>query len=369
MNILYICNHADIVGGGEYSLFALIEGVRKKGHTVRAIVPGPGDVQTHFEQINIPCEILPMPALDGIGLARYPATVLKMAKRIRQINPDLVHVDGARDMLYAGPAAKLARKPAIWHIRVLDRDGLLDRYRATFAAHIIANSQAVKETIIPLGGRKKTQVIYNGFDLDAYRAAPRADLQQQFGIPSGRPTILIAARISEEKGHDDLIQAVRMLKDNNQPATCLICGTDLADGQPTLKRLLKLKADLELTDEDLLFAGQVSGIISVMKACTLQAVPSIAEPFGRIIIEGWAAGLPVVATNAGGPKELIRDRENGFLTPPKNASRLSDTLAYALKNPELCKKIADQGQKDAEDYSIEKHVEHTLQLYRRTRTP
>lgn len=366
MNILYICNHATIVGGGEYSLFSLIEGCRRQGHDVAAIVPGAGEVQTHFQQQGISCEIIAMPSLKGIQIAAYPFLVLRMAQRIRAMNPDIVHVDGARDMLYAGPAALLAGKPALWHIRVLNRDGALDRFRARFARHIIANSRAVKETILPLCGPTPVSVIYNGFDLETYRAAPTADLAQQFGIPADRKTILIAARISDEKGHDDLLKAIRMLKDQNVPVTALICGTDIADGQPTLNRLIKLKQHLQLNDTDVLFAGQIKDIVGVMKACDLQAVPTHAEAFGRIIIEGWAAGLPVVATEAGGPKELIRHNKNGFFTPPQCPEELARQLANALRNPLLCKKISIQGQLDAEAYSIDHHVQEMITLYRKT---
>lgn len=363
MQILFICNHADIVGGGEYSLFALIDGCRRHGHQVRAIVPGPGEVQDHFHQTGVPCEIVPMPSLKGRQLGAYPLRVLKLARRIRALNPDIVHVDGARDMLYAGPAAKLARKPALWHIRVLDRDGALDRFRARFAAHIIANSQAVKKTILPLCGKTPVRVIYNGFDIAAYRSAPKADLQERFGIPPDRKTVLIAARISDEKGHADLLEAIRMLKDQHLPVTCLVCGTDIAEGQPTLKRLLKLKESLQLDDSEVLFAGQLPDIVSVMKACDVQAVPSIAEPFGRIIIEGWAAGLPVVATDAGGPQELIRHAENGFLTPPQHPRQLAEMLHEALRNPVLCEQMAAQGRQLAEAYSIDHHVQNMLALY------
>lgn len=366
MKILYICNHANIVGGGEYSLFALIEGCRQQGHHVKAIVPDRGEVFSHFEQNNIPCEIIRMPTLKGAHIAAYPFHILKMAQGIRAFNPDVVHVDGARDMLYAGPAARLAGKPALWHIRVLNRDGGLDRYRARFANQIIANSQAVKETIRPLCGKTPIHVIYNGFDINAYRAMPTADLEQRFGIPSQRKTIVIAARISDEKGHDDLLKAIRILKDQSLPVTCLVCGTDIADGQPTLKRLLKLKEQLQLDDTDVLFAGHVPDIVSVMKACDVQAVPSLAEPFGRIIIEGWAADLPVVATDAGGPKEIIRPGQNGLLTPPQQPKELAKRLTEALLDPELCQKMSTQGQQDAENFSLTRHVKNMLELYAKT---
>ena len=89
-------------------------------------------------------------------------------------------------------------------------------------------------------------------------------------------------------------------------------------------------------------------IVDLMRACDIVVVPSRNEPFGIVVLEAWAAGKPVVATLAGGPREFIRRDVNGFLVDP-NPGALAHGIGSLLANHEHCRRLGANGRRAVED--------------------
>jgi len=96
----------------------------------------------------------------------------------------------------------------------------------------------------------------------------------------------------------------------------------------------------------------------------LFVLPSIREPFGLVLLEAMASGIPVVATGSGGPNEFIQSGENGILVPSRDAKMIAQSVKLLLQNKEKAKAIARLGRKTVEKgFGITKTVEATHQLY------
>ncbi|MBN1131163.1 MAG: glycosyltransferase family 4 protein [Chitinispirillaceae bacterium] len=362
MNIGYIFNHNAIIGGGEFSFIDLIAAVGGTGVTPVAIVPGNGEIEQRITALGIPVELTEFRRLSPLSLPEWPGQVKRLAGTFSRLKLDLIHVNGARSMLYAGPAAKRAGIPCVWHNRVLHREGLLDRIRGRYADAVIANSSAVAATL-EQSGIRNVSVVYNGFHLDAIMKQEALDIRREFQVAPGVPVVLAVGRLSPWKGFLDLLKACALLNNRNVPFFCMIVGKSVPEERGHVALLLDMKDRLRLSNVH--FTGWRGDVAAIMKAATLLAVPSHGEPFGRIIVEAWACGLPVVATDAGGPAELIRDNENGFLVPVQNPPALAEAIGTLLARPERRAALCAAGKKRANDFSIERHRDTVMAIYKR----
>lgn len=361
MRVGYLFNHANIVGGGEISFIDLADAVRRFGVEPVAIVPGPGEVAERVGALGVEEAVSPWPHLDVPGLAAFPFRTRKISRLFGELRLDLVHANGARCMLYAGPAAKSAGIPCVWHARVLERDRLLDRIRARHATAIVANSRAVAESVGRFAGRgKRIEVIYNGIRLEEMKNAPAADLQRELGIPAG-PVVLGVGRFTPRKRFEDVIRACSILDGRGTKLSLALVGAALPDEETYELRLRKTAAAAGL--RRVVFAGWRNDVASLMKSASVLVVPSSEEGFGRVIVEAWACGLPVVAGNEGGPAEIIRDGVDGLLVKTMAPELISDAIERILTDRPLAGRLSSAGLQRARDFSLSEHAGKIASLY------
>ncbi|MAP25055.1 MAG: hypothetical protein CMM87_05955 [Rickettsiales bacterium] len=154
--------------------------------------------------------------------------------------------------------------------------------------------------------------------------------------PSHPIRIGAMARLIHRKGIDVFIQALHATKQHGIDFKAIIAGTG-----EELEALKKLSADLGLADQ-VEFKGWMASD-DFYKFIDIFCMPSRTEPFGLVILEAWAHGLPVVATNAAGPAELITDRSNGVLVPIDDPKVLAESLVNLAKEPDLQNTLSRQG--------------------------
>lgn len=156
--------------------------------------------------------------------------------------------------------------------------------------------------------------------------------------PVGRPVIGALGRLHEQKGFDILLQAVAVLRDEGIDFALRIAGDGPARGE-----LEALTATLDLTDR-VTFCGWVSPATPYLAGLDLFVMSSRYEPFGLVVIEAMAAGLPVVASAIEGPVEILRDGHFGLMFPNEDVTALASALKSALGNWEGMLTLARAGQ-------------------------
>jgi glycosyltransferase involved in cell wall biosynthesis len=360
VTVAYFSNHANIVGGGELSFVDLVNYIRLYNVKPLVFVPGKGEVYDRLLERNIsPC-IYSLPQIRVKNSFRLIFALLIIVRALLQYKVNYVHTNGARCMLIAGVAAWLCRIPVIWHVRVLERDSCLDNIRGRLATKIIANSGAVAASLQQFNNPQKVIVIHNGIDVDLFKEAIPVNLQKEFNLPD-HPVILAVGRLCAWKRFHVLIKACGILHENGMKCTCLIIGQD-AEAEPEYCKMLRsMPAASGLSN--IVFGNWRTNIPSIMKSAKLLALPSDREPFGRVIIEAWACGLPVIATNAGGPAELINHGDTGMLIPIDDPEALARTITLLLADEILYRRIVDNGCIRVMDFSIKAHAEKVASLY------
>lgn len=158
---------------------------------------------------------------------------------------------------------------------------------------------------------------------------------------SEHPTVLYVGRLAPEKGVDVLLEAFTDVAVHLPEAHLLIVG----DG-PERSALQSLASSLKLNEEKVTFVGAVTpdSLLPHYQRAWVVALPSRHESYGRVILEAFASGCPVVATATEGARSLIRNAIDGFIVPRENVSALAERLLFLLRNPGVAEKMGIQGQ-------------------------
>ena len=143
--------------------------------------------------------------------------------------------------------------------------------------------------------------------------------------PEGLPVVGALGRLHVNKGFDILLQAAALLRERGKPVKLQIAGDGPEEGN-----IRTLAARLGFGTEDLTFTGWVTGPADYLAKLDLFVLPSRVEPFGLVVVEAMAAGVPVISSDIDGPRTILKSGELGVMVPPENPSALADAIAAAL---------------------------------------
>lgn len=179
-----------------------------------------------------------------------------------------------------------------------------------------------------------------GVNIDALqRAKPYAP-----PAPDGPLRIFSCGRLNVVKGHQDLLEALRLLRDRGLDASLEIAGEDDMGGDGFHTELAADVGRLDL-DEHVTLLGAVDSdtVRARLEAAHLFALASWHEPLGVAYMEAMAMGVPTIGTDAGGVSELITSGRDGLLVPPKRPDLLAEALAGLCTDPERCRALSTAG--------------------------
>jgi glycosyltransferase involved in cell wall biosynthesis len=259
--------------------------------------------------------------------------------------------------IFALPGAALAQVP----VRIGARRELappdktrahLDAQRLAYrAAHrVVTNSTAGAHVLRDEGvDTAKIAVIPNGIDLSRFRQpAPRAT----------RRVVATVANLRPEKGHDVLLRAAALVRRQVPDVRFRIIGDGvLRQSLPQLASTLGVSDIVE-------FLGHREDVPALLAESDVFAFPSHTEAFPNGLIEGMAAGLPVVSTAVGGMLELVESRRNGLLVPPGDEHALAAALIELMRDEPLATRLAAEARRTIEArYSFDRMVSTFTDLY------
>jgi len=262
---------------------------------------------------------------------------------------------------YVGMAKKiLDQTPLIItpHSSAGSRDyGVLDvrKLPLKIADKIIALTESEQKHLVSLGiDSNKISVIPNGLDLKKFR-----------GLPDGykkNHVILYVGRIDiRTKGLDTLIKAVPSVLEVVQDAKFVFVGPDWGD-----MAFLKELAHTLNVETHVIFVGSTFDQEEKLRyymTADVCVLPSNIESFAIVILESMACGTPVVATRVGGVPDIINDKENGILVPPKDPKKLADAISYLLTDKAMAVKMGQKGRRIVQRYSWESVTDQTEEVY------
>ncbi len=351
--VLFLEQYAKLTGGQKV-LLSLINGL-KSYYDFCVVVPGKGELTKELEHLKIEYIIFPIgyyalgrkTLFDIVNyLVRLPYLTQKLKRLIRERNIDLVYANGARTFVWGTIACSLTKTPMVWHIHSIFAKGLTKKLciffgKSQIVKKIIVVSQAVKNPLIAL--TKKTETIYNAVDTKVYFPEKEKSLSLRRELKIG-DDILIATVgfLMEWKGVEDLIRAAKTVTSNYPQSKFVIVGDVLYDkkGLRYKQYLINLVNKLDLNN-NILFIGHRKDIPEIMRNLDIFVLTSKKpDPCPTSLIQAMASGVAVIATNFGGPAEIINDGEDGLLYTPGNHKKLAEKILLLLDKPEIRENIS-----------------------------
>ena len=272
-----------------------------------------------------------------------------------------MYANGSRAAFYGGLAARILNIPIIWHCRIADRDPYLDFLLSWLSAGIVTNSRATSKRFEPRFSQK-VSVVYNGLDLQWIRGDV---LNKPELIGTDWKVILYIARASRWKRHDLAVSAFeRIAKVQSKAHLICVGGKDTQDSEWWDQ--LQAMTSRSLFSERIHWIGRAEDVRPWLRSASILILTSDNEPFGRVLVEAMACGIPVVATRSGGVPEIVREGLEGLLVTPGSADEICDAIVKLLNDDALSKHFSKAGRKRAEDFSIENHVKQMVDVFEQT---
>jgi len=208
----------------------------------------------------------------------------------------------------------------------------LDRILMFFTDQILAvsESNAIFNVKCKKFPTRKVTLCHNWIDADRFSPdlLDRRAFRKLWKISENTFVVGAVGRLSHQKGYRFLVEAAAEIL-NNAPGTVFV----IVGAGEELQHLKDLVYTLEI-DSAFRFPGFVSEIEKVYSAFDLFVLPSLYEPFGLVVLEAMAAGLPVVASATGGVVEIVEDRNTGILVPPGDSAALARGIADIMEHRE-----------------------------------
>ncbi len=367
--VLFVDQSGEL-GGAELSLLDIAAHWGDRG---KVLLFEAGPFVTRLRNRGIRVEVLssnpPHPDARGIssrghdlaytrtgGLAAAARSLPGVIRLIREVSLhargcDILHANTQKAFVVAALAGRLARRPVVWHLRdILTADHFSGFNRKVvvtlanrLAARVIANSRATADAFVEAGGRAdRVRVVYNAVPEPT---AEKLDDRSLTRRGSDR-TIGVFARLAPWKGQHVVIDAMTRLPDHIR---LLIVGGPLF-GEDAYEAQLRERIQRLRLGGRVEVRGFVQGVSQVMQKVDVVVHSSTSpEPFGRVIVEAMLAGTPVVASDAGGAREILQHERTGLLFPPGDAAALADAVSRLLDDPTLAARIAAAALADARE--------------------
>ncbi|MGC4043918.1 MAG: glycosyltransferase family 4 protein [Armatimonas sp.] len=372
VTVVYL-DHTAKLSGGEIALVRLLESLNRETINPIVVLAEDGPLVKRLQDAGVETHIVPLSGnirnvrKDTLGFGAVKKAFLsvgfitysfRIAMMLRRLKAQVVHTNSLKADLYGALACSLARVPVVWHVRDhIDPSylpGPAVRIFRTLAQHwptyVVANSQSTLDKLF-LGRHKPRAVIPSGIDLRrsvihdglAAHEFDEADaiLERK---PWGNPVrIGIVGRLAEWKGQHIFLEAARQVLAAGGKAEFLIAGSAMFGEADYEARLKKIVSDAGI-EEYVNFMGFVSDVPALLSSLdVLVHASTTPEPFGQVVIEGMAEGLPVVGTDGGGVREIIVHGENGMLVPMGDADAMAKAIQTLLADPNRARLLGRAG--------------------------
>ncbi len=324
-------------GGSDTALLRLVRSLPRGEFDFHIAVPGPSPLTAEFEAAGATLHVVPMPRLStshDVGawagyVANWPVAVARLTTLARRLHVDVVHSNSLHSW-YGWAAARALGLPHVVHAReiVVQSRAALRVERALcrhFATRVIAVSYAVAAQLDPAN----VVVLDEYLDADEFGPMRAGAFRARVAIPDDEPLIGAVARLDPLKGLDVLLDAYAIARGKRPDLQLVVVGSPVL-GQDAYAA--DLRARMDATPGARLLESR-DDIPDVMADLDVLAFPSVEpESYGLVLVEALASGTPAVATDHGGPPEIVARATPGTATvvPPGDADALATALLDML---------------------------------------
>jgi lipopolysaccharide heptosyltransferase II len=360
VKILLLTTHLNIGGIAVYTV-NLAGLLKKRGHRVIVSSSG-GDMVDQLSKkgiIHVKFDIKTKSELSPKLLLALP----KVLSLIRDNKVDLIHAHTRITQVLACAASHICGIPYVATCHGFFKSRLGRKIFKCWGDKTIAISEAVREHLIEDFEVREDNIelIYNGVDVERFKTefsdSEKDYLRRSLGLRPGR-VIGAIGRLSSVKGYEYLIEAFKRLLDKYDDIQLLIVG----DG-PERDRLKSLCSDLDV-EKSVKFSKPRLDTPLLLSLTDIFVSSSVQEGLGLSLAEALASAKPVVASDVGGVRSLVKDNETGLLVPPRDSGAIADAVSVLLEDLGLVNRLSMNGRNLIErDFAIDNMSEKTINVY------
>jgi glycosyltransferase involved in cell wall biosynthesis len=291
--------------------------------------------------------------------------VPRLRRLIRRTRPDIVHLHSRRgaDVLGALAARLSHPAPPVVLSRRVDNPEPRPWVRVKYRLYdkVVTISQGIRRVLLEEGvPPEKVVCVPSAVDDQAFaQACDRGWFEQELGVASGVRTVGVIAQLIERKGHRQLIEALGPVLESHRDVQVLLFG------KGPLREQIRAQIAAAGLEWRVRLVGFHAELPRVLPCLDLVVHPALMEGLGVALLEAAAAGVPLIASRAGGMPEVVRDGENGMLTPPGDINALREALEALLGDPARARAMGRRGREIvAEHFSIDAMVDGNFAVYR-----
>ncbi len=362
--MMHVCHLCDGSLEGDY-FRNMAAGLTEKGVRVSLMELAPGSPPTWLSDVSG----VSYASLEAAGKAQYPGAVRRLARYLKNERVDILHTHLFYSGLLGVLTKQLQRTTRValmrHHTSVVRMLGsrlhiAADKWMAKHADHVLTVSNAARDYMREVDGITcEIDVVYLGFDFERLRPdrESRERIRSEFGFADDDIVIGYVAGMLPGKGHVQLIEAYAEILQSLPNARLFLIGrgklgeVDDAIGRLGLGRRIA-------------FAGWRNDVPACLNAMDIFVQPSLSEAFSQVIVEAMGCGVPVIATDIGGAREVIENGVNGILIESDDRDAIAREVVKLYRSDDARIKMAAAGMSSVrERFTAERMVEQHLSLY------
>lgn len=350
------------IAGTAISTRCLAEELTTKGYDVTVVVTSSKDGPSRVLDGTI--EVYRLKPVD-LRMTRMIQRAILVARIAQRKRPDIMQGQSLSCGFLAALVGRSLRIPSVTYIQGYDLYESGRLARRTYIRWALRHSRRLVAVTEELGQKaailaeRHVDVIPHGLKVHKTHNIDRRTARAQLGFPEDIGIVLFVGRLISNKGVKYLVEAMPFVLAMHPNTRLLVVG----EGEEKF-RLAALAHELRIDDRVILM-GQRSheDVIRIMRAANVFVLPSLAEPFGIVLVEAMSCGLPIVATRVMGIPWIIRDRANGYLVPAGDAMALARRISQLLANPAESNAIGLRNVEQAGDYAMPHVADRFLRLW------
>lgn len=349
-----VCHVAmgDLWAGAEVQLLALIKYlVRLPGFEWTVILFNEGKLADELRKLPISLTVIPEKNHSPITIA------YRLAKKFRQVRPDIVHTHKYKDSILGSIVARCLRIPYV--VRVVHGmpepfKGLKNLKMASYTLadrlvtrwlvdKVVAVSSDIERLLSQIYGADRIVCIHNGIDLEAVHVTTqRAMKRNEWQIDDEAVLIGTVGRLVPVKGHAILLEALRILGNSNPNVKLLLIG----DGP--LRVLLEAEVKQLGLEQAVIFTGHQKQSYDFINMMDIFVLPSLHEGIPMVLLEALALKRAVIASRVGGIPEVVSHGVSGMLVSPGNAAELATGIRELVQDRAKAEEFGVAGRRQVE---------------------
>ncbi len=365
MKILQLTTHLEM-GGIPIYVTNLSRGLVRRGHSVTVASSG-GWLEHQFLQDGVSHWKVPCRTSGELNPKLWLRAFPQLLTLFRRQRPDILHAHTRVTQVLAGALSRVTRVPYVTTCHGFFSSRWSRRFFRCWGRWVMAVSESTRDRLVAqynLTPPHCVLLIRNGIEVDRFvHPVPLEKVKwfrETIGL-SGQPVVGTVARFSPVKGLDTFLKALPPLLKTHPAMQVLLVG----DG-PSKPQLIRLAYELGIADR-VVITHPVDDTRIPLATMDCFVAPSLEEGFGLAIVEAMAAGVPVVASDVGGPAEIIETGKTGFLVSPENPHALVQSIGKLLGDLTLRTEIVRAARERARSqFDMRRVIEEVEAVYART---